>query len=51
MVPEGNHDLVVYTDACGTGLGAILTQMDRVVAYASRQLRPNEFAMPLMILS
>ena len=26
MVPEGNHDLVVYTDACGSGLGAVLMQ-------------------------
>ena len=42
VVPEGNHDLVVYTDACGSGLGAILMQKDRVVAYASRKLRPNE---------
>ena len=42
VVPEGNHDLVSYTDACGSGLGAVLMQKDRVVAYAYRQLRPNE---------
>ena len=24
VVPDGNQGLVVYTDACGTGLGAVL---------------------------
>ena len=42
IVPEGNQDIVIYTDACGSGLGAVLMQKNRVVAYASRQLRPNE---------
>ena len=46
VVPESNQDLVVYTDACGSGLGAMLMQKDRVVAYASRQLRPNEVRYP-----
>ena len=32
----------MYTDACGTGLGAVLMQSDRVVAYASKQLKPHE---------
>ena len=34
--------MVFYTDACGTGLGAVLMQKDKVVAYASRQLKPHE---------
>ena len=42
VVSEGNHDLVVYTDACGSGLDAVLMKKDWVVASASRQLRPNE---------
>ena len=41
-VPEGNENLVVYTDASGSGLGAVLMQQDQVVAYASRQLKPHE---------
>ncbi|WP_210502156.1 ribonuclease H family protein, partial [Pantoea ananatis] len=41
-IPSGNDEMVVYTDACGTGLGAVLMQKDRVVAYASRQLKPHE---------
>ena len=41
-VPERNHDLTIYTDACGYGLGAVLMQEGQVVAYASRQLKPHE---------
>ena len=36
VVPEGNQDLVVYTDACGTGLGAVLMQRGKVILYASQ---------------
>lgn len=46
VVPEGNHDLVVYTYACGTGLGAVLMQRGKVIAYATRQLRPHEVRYP-----
>ena len=31
-----------YCDACGQGLGCVLMQEGKVVAYASRQLRPHE---------
>src|SRR5574338_465797 len=41
-VPEGNEGVVVYTVACGSGLGAVLMQQDQVIAYASRQLKPHE---------
>ena len=46
VVPDGNHGLVVYTDACGIGLGAVLMQKGKVIAYASRQLRPHEVRYP-----
>nr|GEU62089.1 putative reverse transcriptase domain-containing protein [Tanacetum cinerariifolium] len=36
---EGNHDFVVYCDASIQGLGAVLMQREKVIAYASRQLK------------
>ncbi|GJR22320.1 putative reverse transcriptase domain-containing protein [Tanacetum coccineum] len=41
-LPEGNDDFVVYCDASHQGLGAVLIQRENVIAYASRQLKPNE---------
>nr|GFA77179.1 putative reverse transcriptase domain-containing protein [Tanacetum cinerariifolium] len=39
---EGNDDFVVYCDASIQGLGAVLMQIEKVIAYASRQLKPHE---------
>ncbi|GKB63896.1 putative reverse transcriptase domain-containing protein [Tanacetum coccineum] len=41
-LPEGNDDFVVYCDASHQGLGAVLMQKEKVIAYASRKLKPNE---------
>ncbi|GJS96430.1 putative reverse transcriptase domain-containing protein [Tanacetum coccineum] len=41
-LPEGNDDFVVYCDASHQGLGAVLMQREKVIAYASRQLKPHE---------
>nr|GEV64995.1 putative reverse transcriptase domain-containing protein [Tanacetum cinerariifolium] len=41
-LPEGNDDFVVYYDASHQGLGAVLMQKERVIAYASRQLKSHE---------
>nr|GEV79451.1 putative reverse transcriptase domain-containing protein [Tanacetum cinerariifolium] len=41
-LPEGNDDFVVYYDAAIQGLGAVLIQREKVIAYASRQLKPHE---------
>ncbi|GJU39091.1 putative reverse transcriptase domain-containing protein [Tanacetum coccineum] len=41
-LPEGNDDFVVYCDASHQGLGAVLMQREKAIAYASRQLKPNE---------
>ncbi|GKE45552.1 putative reverse transcriptase domain-containing protein, partial [Tanacetum coccineum] len=41
-LPEGNDDYVVYCDASHQGLGEVLMQREKVIAYASRQLKPNE---------
>lgn len=37
-----NGGLVVFIDACGSGLGCVLEQHGKVVAYASRQLKTHE---------
>ncbi|GJS91091.1 putative reverse transcriptase domain-containing protein [Tanacetum coccineum] len=41
-LPKGNDDFVVYCDASHQGLGVVLMQREKVIAYASRQLKPNE---------
>ncbi|CAL8153028.1 unnamed protein product [Prunus armeniaca] len=42
IIPEWDLGYVVYTDASKQGLGCVLMQSDRVVAYASRQLKNHE---------
>nr|GEX67447.1 retrotransposon protein, putative, Ty3-gypsy subclass [Tanacetum cinerariifolium] len=41
-LPEGSEDFVVYCDASLRGFGAVLMQREKVIAYASRQLRTHE---------
>ncbi|GJS43479.1 putative reverse transcriptase domain-containing protein [Tanacetum coccineum] len=41
-LPEGSKDFVVYCDASYKGLGVILMQREKVIAYASRQLKIHE---------
>ncbi|GJR80098.1 putative reverse transcriptase domain-containing protein [Tanacetum coccineum] len=41
-LPEGNDDFVIYCDASLQGLGALLMQREKFIAYASRQLKPHE---------
>ncbi|GJR95233.1 putative nucleotidyltransferase, ribonuclease H [Tanacetum coccineum] len=41
-LPEGSEDFVVYCNASLKGFGAVLMQREKVIAYASRQLRKNE---------
>nr|GEU60314.1 putative reverse transcriptase domain-containing protein [Tanacetum cinerariifolium] len=38
----GPEDFVVYCDASGIGLGCVLMQRGKVIAYASRQLKIHE---------
>ncbi|XP_073313509.1 uncharacterized mitochondrial protein AtMg00860-like [Primulina huaijiensis] len=38
-MPSGQQEFVLYTDALKLGLDAVLMQHDRVIAYASRQLK------------
>ncbi|KAI3740651.1 hypothetical protein L2E82_31121 [Cichorium intybus] len=39
---EGTEDFVVYSDASNRGLGCVLMQRGKVIAYASRQLKEPE---------
>ncbi|CAH1449799.1 unnamed protein product [Lactuca virosa] len=41
-LPEGTEDCVVYCDASNQGLGCVLMQRGKVIAYASRQLKTHE---------
>ncbi|GJZ51300.1 putative reverse transcriptase domain-containing protein [Tanacetum coccineum] len=41
-LPEGSEGFVVYCDALHKGLGAVLMQREKVIAYASRQLIVHE---------
>nr|GEW65656.1 putative reverse transcriptase domain-containing protein [Tanacetum cinerariifolium] len=41
-LPEGSKNFVVYCDASHKGLGTVLMQKERVIAYASRQLKIHE---------
>nr|GEZ63496.1 putative reverse transcriptase domain-containing protein [Tanacetum cinerariifolium] len=41
-LPERSKDFMVYCDASHKGLGAILMQREKVIAYGSRQLKVHE---------
>ncbi|GJT72502.1 putative reverse transcriptase domain-containing protein [Tanacetum coccineum] len=41
-LPEGSEDFVVYCDASHKGLGVVLMEREKVIGYASRQLKVHE---------
>ncbi|GAA0174563.1 hypothetical protein LIER_27931 [Lithospermum erythrorhizon] len=41
-LPSGSEGYMIYSDASHQGLGCVLMQNGRVIAYASRQLRNHE---------
>nr|GEZ67749.1 putative reverse transcriptase domain-containing protein [Tanacetum cinerariifolium] len=41
-LPEGSEDFIVYCDDSNKGLEAVLTQREKVISYASRQLKIHE---------
>ena len=42
VTPSGKEGFAVYCDASKDGLGCVLTQNEKVIAYGSRQLKPYE---------
>ncbi|XP_065866494.1 uncharacterized protein [Euphorbia lathyris] len=45
-LPVVGEGYTIYSDASRQGLGIVLMQNDKVIAYASRQLRPHELNYP-----
>ncbi|KAJ9561986.1 hypothetical protein OSB04_007146 [Centaurea solstitialis] len=45
-LPKGVEDMTVYCDASRLGLGCVLMQRGRVIAYTSTQLKPHEANYP-----
>ncbi|KAL8117783.1 hypothetical protein AgCh_015616 [Apium graveolens] len=45
-VPDDQGNFVIYSDASYKGLGCVLMQHGKVIAYASRQLKPHEQKYP-----
>ena len=44
---ESGKEFMIYSDASLNGLGCVLMQEAKVVAYASRQLKPHEKNYPI----
>nr|GFC33610.1 putative reverse transcriptase domain-containing protein [Tanacetum cinerariifolium] len=47
-LPEGSEDFIVYCDASNKGLDAVLMQREKVISYASHQLKIHEKTTRLM---
>ena len=41
-LPKGSDGYVIYCDASRVGLGCVLMQRDKVISYASRNLKVHE---------
>ena len=45
-LPDDSGNFEIYSDASLNGLGCVLMQHGKVIAYASRQLKPHEMNYP-----
>nr|GFA41175.1 putative reverse transcriptase domain-containing protein [Tanacetum cinerariifolium] len=41
-LPEGSKDFIIYCDDSNKGMGVVLMQREKVISYASRQLKIHE---------
>nr|GFB56359.1 putative reverse transcriptase domain-containing protein [Tanacetum cinerariifolium] len=41
-LPKGSEDFIIYCDALNKGLGTVLMQREKVISYASHQLKNHE---------
>nr|GFD29014.1 putative reverse transcriptase domain-containing protein [Tanacetum cinerariifolium] len=41
-LPRGSKDFIIYCDASNKGLGTMLMQREKVISYASRQVKIHE---------
>ena len=48
--PTSGKEYTLYSDALGTSLRCVLMQDEKVVAYASRQLKPHEQNMATLLI-
>ena len=48
-LPSRSGGFIVYSDACGTGLGCVLIHHGKMIAYASRQLKDHERNYPTQL--
>ena len=46
VLPDGSEEFTVYTDASKEGLGCVLMQKGKVIAYALRKLKNHELNYP-----
>ncbi|GKB68402.1 putative reverse transcriptase domain-containing protein [Tanacetum coccineum] len=42
VLPQGAENFIVYCDASHKGLGVVLMQNEKVISYASQQLKIHE---------
>ena len=42
ILPEGSNVYVIYCDTSSVGLGCVLMQQDKVIAYAFHQLKVHK---------
>ena len=49
--PTSSREYALYSDASKIGLGCVLMQDGKVVAYTSRQMKPQSIIIPHMIWS
>nr|GEW26426.1 putative reverse transcriptase domain-containing protein [Tanacetum cinerariifolium] len=50
-LPKGSKNFIVYCDALHKGLGVVLVQNEKVIAYASRQLKVHDLELRAVVFA